>query len=91
MKKKLSPNCLVCNAVLSLGDMDWYLEICERTGRDPLAAPNGGILCTSCVTRQIKEAGEDARVAKATGKKLSPEEEKMMRIAEALFEQKAHT
>lgn len=59
VRAKLSPNCLVCSTPLAAWEMSKYVELCERRGRDPLAAPKGGILCTRCLWRAILEMSDD--------------------------------
>lgn len=62
--RKLSGNCLDCRAPLTSTDMALYLRLCERTGRNPLDAPKGAILCIECLAVAIdRETPEEDAAA----------------------------
>ena len=58
-RAKLSPNCLVCKEPIRAWEMAAYIERCENRGKDPLAAPKGGILCQRCLWCAILEMSDD--------------------------------
>lgn len=54
--------CKVCSRPLSRSDMQHWLDLCERTDRDPLDAARmdpPGILCLLCFGRALVEAMEE--------------------------------
>lgn len=57
--KKLSAYCIACGEPHSEAHMRSYVDRCVRRGRDPLAAPRGGICCARCVLTMLLELDED--------------------------------
>src|SRR2546425_169087 len=62
-KKKIPSTCPGCDNQLSRRDMEAFLDLCEKWGRDPIdLAYEGsppGIFCGDCILRRIAEGAED--------------------------------
>lgn len=58
---KLPAECKACGNDLTLGEMGFYLDLCERAGKDPLHTADSkdpGILCALCLFRAIDEMAD---------------------------------
>lgn len=60
---KIPGNCKDCDAPLDRGDMERYVQLCEKLGEDPVLRANAGqrpgIRCWSCALRALNELVED--------------------------------
>lgn len=58
-QRKLSPYCLACKRRHTEAEMREYIERKVKRGKDPLAAPKGGFLCSACLWQVLVDMGED--------------------------------
>lgn len=50
---KLSAYCKICKDTLDAGAMERWVSMCERSGKDPLTAKDGAILCSVCLWQAL--------------------------------------
>ena len=57
--KKIPGECPVCQKPLRQNDMETFLDLCEKQGKDPIAVAfehtPPGVLCTECFARVIND------------------------------------
>ncbi len=61
--RKIPANCPLCDAALRPHEMELFLKLCEKAGKEPvefaLSGKPPGVLCTSCICGTVAEGAED--------------------------------